>query len=294
MTICTNEFGGRLLTMAIEIPLFVSASDRQTIERLLAMVNATEPTLEQMWECMDYIWDSLGCDNRKIDNDKLRKFYNHPVWLLNGLFTEQHALSLDHREIFSNWVARKNPKRIADFGGGYGTLGRLIASKCPEAEVHVIEPHPHAAALEKSEAYNNLMYKPSLMGEYDVIVATDVFEHIPDPIAAVERTSKHLRYAGYYLIANCFWPVIKCHLPALFHFRYTWNIALARMNLRRVESVVYGSAYEKTGIVRADAARWVEAMSATAFPCIEKYKALRASLGARRRAIHARIAGRTN
>jgi len=34
---------------------------------------------------MDLIWDDYECDNKKLDWEKIGKFYSHPVWLLNGL-----------------------------------------------------------------------------------------------------------------------------------------------------------------------------------------------------------------
>ena len=116
-----------------------------------------------------------------------------------------------------------------------------------------------------------------------------MFEHVPDPIAAVENTSIHLKRAGYYVMANNFYPVIKCHLPDLFHFRHSWDYTMASMNLKRVETVVYGAAYLKTGKVNATNARWVEATSKLAFPSIQRLKALRFALGARRRAFQAYV-----
>jgi 2-polyprenyl-3-methyl-5-hydroxy-6-metoxy-1,4-benzoquinol methylase len=277
--------------MSIEVSN-LSAVDRQTIAALLEMIGTASPTLEQLWGGIDLIWDRLGCDNRKIDPEKLSKFYSHPIWLLNGLFVEQHPPSLKHREGFARWVSSKNPKRVADFGGGYGTLARLIAFACPSAEIHVIEPHPHTAALQKSAFCLNLAFKSNFIGEYDVIIATDVFEHVPDPIAVVENSSRHLKRAGYYVMANNFYPVIKCHLPDLFHFRHTWDYAMASMNLKRMETVVYGAAYLKKGQVNSNTARWVEAMSKLAFPSIQRLKALRFTLGARRRAFQAYVAHR--
>ena len=267
----------------------LAAADRESIAALLSRIGTANPTLEQLWGGMDRIWDDLGCDNRKIAPEKLKQFYGHPIWLLNGLFIEQHALSIEHREGFARWVASRNPRRVADFGGGYGTLARLIASECRGAEIHVIEPHPHAAALKKSACYSNLTFKSNFVGQYDVIIATDVFEHIQDPIAAVEKTSMHLKRGGCYVIANCFYPVIKCHLPHLFHFRHTWDYVMASMNLKRVETVVYGAAYLKTRDVNATTARCVEAMSKIAFPVVQRVKAIRFELGARRKAFRSYV-----
>ena len=36
---------------------------------------------------------------------------------------------------------------------------------------------------------------------------------------------------GYLLLANNFYPVIKCHLPSTFHFRFTFNKFAIMMGL---------------------------------------------------------------
>ena len=52
------------------------------------------------------------------------------------------------------------------------------------------------------------------------MIATDVFEHVPDPVALAAKTANHLRIGCHYLIANCFFPVIA-RLPQLLHF-FNW------------------------------------------------------------------------
>lgn len=125
--------------------------------------------LHDIWALMDAAWDECGCDPLILD-ERIRQFYAHPVWLLNGLFIEQDSESLFNRITFANYIQRLSPKRIADFGGGYGTLARMIGSKCPDAEVFIIEPHPHAAAIELAQQTPNVKYAPDFSGTYDVIV----------------------------------------------------------------------------------------------------------------------------
>lgn len=227
------------------------------------------PSLDQIWGLMDETWEALGCDTAQMDQ-RICAFYAHPVWLLNGLFIEQHPESLAHRREFARWIAGHSPRRVADFGGGYGTLARMIGSLCSGTEVEVIEPHPHPAAIERSAATANVRYRLALTGEYDILIATDVFEHVPDPLALVEQTAHHLRVGGYYLIANCFWPVIRCHLPQTFHFRYTWDSALAALGLIPRDTVSYGRAFERRGELRLAPARVRERRSRKLFPWVQR------------------------
>jgi len=55
------------------------------------------PTLEQVWALMDEPWRELGCEPEVMDG-RIEAYYAHPVWLLNGLFIEQHAQRIHHRE----------------------------------------------------------------------------------------------------------------------------------------------------------------------------------------------------
>jgi ubiquinone/menaquinone biosynthesis C-methylase UbiE len=255
--------------MPIRLPDQLNSSEKTTLNAFLQLLETDEPSLEQIWASMDFVWDLLGCDNKSIDFSKLSKFYHHPIWLLNGLFVEQHQESMFHREAFADWIADQNPKRVADFGGGFGTLACMIADKCPNCLVDIVEPHPHPLALSRINRYQNLSFKPLLEGKYDVLVATDVFEHIPNPLQQVEKTSAHLKTGGKYLIANCFFPVIKCHLPSTFHLRYSWKYLLRLMNLVFIENVSYGMVFQKTGPVSLDKALFAEQASRMLFPILE-------------------------
>ena len=90
------------------------------------------PSLEEIWAVMDEPWRELNCDPEVMDA-RIGTFYAHPVWLLNGLFIEQHPQSLDSRRGLTGWVATKSPRRVADYGGGFGGLARMTGAACPPA-----------------------------------------------------------------------------------------------------------------------------------------------------------------
>jgi len=218
------------------------------------------PALEQVWAVMDEPWRALGCDPEVMD-ERIGAYYSHPVWLLNGLFIEQHKQSIQNREGFRDWVVKQKPKRVAEFGGGFGGLARMIGDALPTVEVEVIEPHPHPVAIARAEKTRNVRYKAELSGDYDIIIATDVFEHVPDPLQLVAETARYLTMGGQFMIANCFHPVIRCHLPQLFHFRYSWDYALEAIGLEPEQLVVYGRAFKLRGALNLNLARQVERRS---------------------------------
>ena len=267
--------------MSIEIDPRLSAEDQRILSAFIALMATDSPSLEQIWSCMDFVWAVQGCDNQRIEPQKLARFYAHPVWLLNGLFVEQHAESLAHRELFSDWVRNQNPARVADIGGGFGTLAAMIKKKLPDTQVDVIEPHSHGLAAEKGRE-RRVNFCDELSGEYDILIATDVFEHVEDPLSLVESTAAHLAPGGRYLMANCFFPVIKCHLPCTFHFRFSWVWVMRRMNLVPVEKVAYGTVFRKEGPVESAAARnrerWSRLVYRVGAPALEGVRKLRSIL----------------
>jgi SAM-dependent methyltransferase len=230
------------------------------------------PTLERLWALMDAAWAAKGCDPLVMD-ERIGRFYAHPVWLLNALFIEQDAESLAHRRLFADWAAEGTPRRVADIGGGGGTLARAVAAACPGAEVHVVEPHPHPAMVARLGAGERVRYVPQLQGCYDLLLATDVFEHVADPVAMLADTLGALAPGGRCLFANCFWPVIACHLPQHFHLRHSWDPLCEALGLQPGRRLAHGRAYR--GALPADtaaalaAARAVEARSRARFGLIE-------------------------
>lgn len=228
------------------------------------------PGLEQIWQVMDEAWIELGCDPNFLD-ERVIEFYRHPVWLLNGLFIEQHAQSLENRRIFTDWILQQKPSRIADFGGGFGGLARMTGQARPGMQIEVVEPHPHPAAVALAADTPNVRFVPGLTGEYDLIIATDVFEHVPDPLGLTAETACHLRIGGQFLIANCFQPVIRCHLPQVFHLHYAWDRALSAMGFSSGGKVQYGSAYVREKDLDLAAARKVEECAKRLQPLIQKF-----------------------
>lgn len=118
----------------------LSDAERDYLAEVFARCNGY-PNLQQLWQLMDEPWQALGCDPSHLD-ELVTAYYNHPVWLLNGLFIEQDPQSLYHRQAFTRWAAAKRPARVADYGGGFGGLARLLGAALPEAQVEVVEPPP--------------------------------------------------------------------------------------------------------------------------------------------------------
>ena len=142
----------------------------EKIEQLLEISPHNPPTLEDMWELMDHVWDNYGCNNKNLDWKKVREFYNHPVWILNGLFVEQHELSMQHRHAITDWIVRNRREyglnTVIDYGGGFGTLARLIAKKKPGIQITIYEPQPSDFATKQAARWANISFLSTIDREY--------------------------------------------------------------------------------------------------------------------------------
>lgn len=210
----------------------IPTNDYQEIQRLLNVIDGDLTELSQLLSLLDLVWDEMNCDNINLDAEKINNFYKHPVWLLNGFFAEQHALSLQHRHSISGWIATNQLKTVLDFGGGYGTLARMIADQDSEAKVDIYEPYPSEFAISRCQAYPSVEFVGQLQAsKYDCLVSTDVLEHVAKPLELFWQMIESVKIGGYLIIANCFFPIIKCHLPSTFHLRYTFDRFAIAMGL---------------------------------------------------------------
>jgi len=243
----------------------------------LGSVDHNKDDLENIWQLMDMVWDKFGCNNKKLNWGNINKFYSHPVWLLNGLFIEQHALSMQHRDAISDWIADKSSiSKILDYGGGFGTLARLIADNNPSLLVNIYEPHPSDYSKQKISDYPQIQFIDNIKKKYDVLVSTDVLEHVPDPLKTFEKMILSVKGDGYLIIANNFFPVIKCHLPQTFHLRYTFNVFAKLMGLVLVGPLEgsHATIFRKNNNkpVNWSVVRLLEKVSKGLFPMIELSK----------------------
>jgi 2-polyprenyl-6-hydroxyphenyl methylase/3-demethylubiquinone-9 3-methyltransferase len=256
----------------------LTQTEKAEIKKLLKREKQGLDDLEQMWYLMDLVWDNFQCNNKNLNWKNIGLFYSHPVWLLNGLFIEQHDISMGHRHAISDWIAERPFNNVVDFGGGFGTLARLIASKNKNIKMDIYEPHPSEFGLKRASEFTNIRIISALAHNYDCVVSTDVLEHVPDPLHEFANMIQSVKMDGYLVIANCFLPVIKCHLPQTFHLKYTFNYFAKMMGLE-VVGLLEGShatIYKKINDLELNwtTIRFYERLSKITFPMIETFKPL--------------------
>ncbi len=214
---------------------YLSNEEAIEVNRLITSLQGEDLTLQTLWRIMDQIWDEIQCDNTTPDADKIKNYYQHPVWLLNGLFIENHDLSLKCRDAISDCIVQEKHTRILDFGGGFGTLARMIAEKSADAVIDIYEPFPTQAALKSCQGYNNIAFVDQFKAEYQCLVSTDILEHVSDPLSLLAKMISLVEVNGHLIIANHFYPSVKCHLPETFHLRFSFNQFAVAMGLKLID-----------------------------------------------------------
>ena len=243
----------------------LSIDERAALESLLARTGKNM-SLQDLYRIMDEVWMSCGCDANHYIERKYAEFYGHPVWLLNGIFPEQHGESRGHRVAIAEALRLTGSKTILDFGGGFGTLARLITELMPESRIDIWDPFPPRHGIEVCKSNPNIQFISSPQDEsYDALTCTDVLEHVHDPLVLLADMVAKVRLGGTLVIYNCFYPLIQCHLPCTFHFIRTFDEFCSMLGLDVVgkTSDDHATVYKKVFSVVPDwaALRKLEAQS---------------------------------
>lgn len=206
--------------------------------RYLEGLPQEKPTVEWLWQEMNRIWIDKGLDNRKnLAGQDIGGFYSHPVWIANGIFTSIDKESVDHRKAIKDYLVSINADNVADYGGGSGVLAEVITTNS-SINVDIVEPYPFKFFVNKYKDSTKIKYVNDLeSSNYDVIIAQDVLEHVENPIEMAFQLSNHVKLDGYVIFANCFYPVIECHLPSTFYLRHTFRLVMTAMGLEYIGRV---------------------------------------------------------
>lgn len=225
------------------------------------------PSVEWVWREIDRIWYELGLNNsRSFSHQYIREFYSHPVWTMNGIFTMSDPVSLRHRRSLAAFLKSYTCSIVADYGGGFGTLAHEIVRQNISSSVYIVEPYPTSLALALLSGTQCIKFIADLSysAPYDVVIAQDVLEHVDDPVGLAFDLASVARPGGLVIFANCFYPVIQCHLPRTFHLRHTFPYVMQSMGLEylgRILGVEHALAFRKRSQVVMNVARKAELLS---------------------------------
>lgn len=257
MSICETAANNALTVWGYEIPADMVDDDTS---RYLGALPEKRPSVMWVWSEMDRVWTEIAQKPGCVANRKslLDNYYAHPVWLLNGIFTATDPESIEHRKLIAGYAASLCPRRVIDYGGGFGELARVLASRVKDAQIDIVEPYPSAIGRAAVESIPNVRFSAELYGTCDLLIAQDVLEHVETPVELAIRMASTTKTGGYLIFANCFWPVIKCHLPETFYLRHTFRFVMKGLGLEfmgTVPGAPHAEIYRKPAKLRINSCR---------------------------------------
>jgi hypothetical protein len=267
--------------------LFLEPGEVPPVRKLLDRVHGPVLRLEDIWRLMDGVWDEMGLDNIRPDWERIGEYYAHPVWLLNGLFVETDPVSRGQREAWRDWLENdvsvgSQPTRVADYGGGFGSLAALLAED-PAIDIDIVDPHPPPPACRRFLRQENVRFVPKLGVGYDYLFCSDVLEHVPDPVGTLVYLIEATKRGGKLMIANNFFPVIRCHLPSTFHLRYSFRSIARVLGLTDLGLLAcgHGQIFLRSPTLKSHpaTARLAENLSRVAYPILVQRDRIRHFIG---------------
>jgi len=217
------------------------------------------PSMQWVWDEENRIWDLLGLNNKKplLEQD-IGSYYSHPVWIMNGLFSEADPLSKRHHIEIIKFIDENNIKKIADYGGGSGVFAFFLVSQNSSIEVDIVEPYASEFFKEKMLPYTTANFVNDFTcNNYDAVITQSVLEHVENPIETAFKMASNVREGGLVIFADCYYPVIKCHLPSAFYLRHTFKFIMKKMGLDfvgRIPNAEHALIFKKKQYLDLDAA----------------------------------------
>lgn len=104
---------------------------------------------------------------------------------------------------------------------------------------------------------SNNFVKNFTCNNYDAAITQSVLEHVENPIETAFKIASNVREGGLVIFADCYWPVIKCHLPSTFYLRHTFKFIMKKMGLDfvgRIPNAEHALIFKRKQYLNLDAA----------------------------------------
>jgi len=227
--------------------------EQSDIDYLVKVASMACPPVEWMWQEIDRVWDILRLDNRELlQGQAIGTFYSHPVWVVNGVFSATDPISVQHRDSIASFVSRLGVSHVSDYGGGFGELALRLRAAAPQIQVTIVEPYPSKLGIQRVKGDDGIHFIKEFDSQYDCVIAQDVLEHVEQPLELAVQLVEATKSNGYLIFANCFYPLIRCHLPSTFYLRHTFSWVARGMGLKlvgRVPGAPHALVFQRVGDV---------------------------------------------
>lgn len=142
---------------------------------------------------------------RQPSPEELQEYYSRYSYTSSGLDSVSPFVFQRLREIADGFESHRHSNRILDVGFGAGAMLKVAEEN--GWEVHGIELSALAVQQARLNGFQNALevdfgsapYKP---GYFDVIVATELLEHVSDPLAFIRQASRLLVPNGLFYLTT--------------------------------------------------------------------------------------------
>lgn len=103
---------------------------------------------------------------------------------------------LNHHYELSQFIAKYQPKRICEIGGGHGILSENYASHTDFLKWQIYEPNAKGSSDERVQIINDFFNESTNIDDVDCVVHSHLFEHLYDHSSILRSIHRSLRSDG--------------------------------------------------------------------------------------------------
>lgn len=181
-------------------------------------------SVEEFKNRMNNNTENAKRDFEKYGFEEYDKNTEANIYGLAGFNTEDRIDNLLHG------IKEVSCKNVLDFGGGMGTVSRKMEDYGNSVFYYDLpsKTQEFAKFISKKLNYNTLFLKEEEVykGQYDVIITTDVLEHLKNPMEYIKKLDKLLVPGGIWLTTGLDFscgPSIPMHLKENIKYRMEHN-----------------------------------------------------------------------
>ena len=229
----------------------IAEIDQSSYREVLSLLTASEVkdgiTLERVHELENKIYDKeiTVPQTHKKFLKQINRFYNHPVWLLSGIWHESSEEAIKDRLPAVELLCHSRPETILDFGGGIGMVARLIYLNLPSARIDIVDISTLKDFTKQHlKKYKNICVLDEPDKKYDGVISTETLEHCLNPFKEIVKINRLLKMGGIFVATWCFTPCSSCHIIMNFYLQNIFDKFIALLGFKFIEK--RGRAYKFT------------------------------------------------